>query len=106
MKNEIRNYVVLDRLQPLGGVDHRPMFDGFGLFRDGHFFGILHDGRLYLRVWPDTIQAYLDRGMAPFEPSPTTRLRHYYEVPAEVLEDPGEVRRWAEAARHREASRP
>lgn len=95
---QIRDYVVLDRLSALGEVDPRPMFDGFGLFLEGNFFGIIQGGQVYLKTFPETVGRYEERSMGPFAPSPTTQLKTYYQVPPEVLEDPAELCRWAKEA--------
>lgn len=97
-QQQIRDYLVLDRLSGLGEIDPRPMFEGFGLFRDGHFFGIVQAGVLYLKTFPETVARYEERGMAPFAPSDTTKLKTYFQVPPEVLQDPAELCRWAEEA--------
>lgn len=98
MKQQIRDYVVLDRLSALGEVDPRPMFGGFGLFLEGHFFGLVQDGKLYLKVFPATVGRYEEHGMLPFSPSETTRLPSYYQVPPEILEVPAVLVSWAREA--------
>lgn len=97
-QQQIRDYLVLDRLSGLGEIDPRPMFDGFGLFHDGHFFGIVQAGQLYLKTFPETVARYEERGMAPFAPSDRTSLKTYYQVPPDVLDDPPELCRWAREA--------
>lgn len=98
MKQQIRDYVVLDRLAGLGEIDFRPMFEGFGLYKEGRFFGIVQGGQLYLKTWPETAPRYEERGMGPFAPSPTTRLKTYLQVPPDVLEDRAQLCAWAEEA--------
>ncbi|MEC4670992.1 MAG: TfoX/Sxy family protein [Nitrospirota bacterium] len=41
---------VLDQLAAMESVTCRAMFGGFGLYRQGVFFGILHKGRLYFKT--------------------------------------------------------
>ena len=74
------------------------MFGGHGLYEAGVFFGIIHLGRLYFRVSDATRPEYEARGMKPFQPGARQTLGRYYEVPAEVLEDPTEVLRRARQA--------
>lgn len=76
----------------------RRMFGSLGLYRDGDFFGILHDGRLYLRTDAETRPEYERRGMAPFRPSPRQTLKNYYEVPADILEDADLLAAWVQDA--------
>lgn len=85
---------VLDQLAGTGDVTSRAMFGGYGLYLGGAFFGIVHRGRLYFRVHSATLTRYERHGSQPFEPYGKP-MKGYYEVPAEVLEDVAEVRRWA-----------
>lgn len=80
------------------GVDIRPMFGGYGLYRDDVFFGILYKGRLFFRTGPLTRKEYVRRGMKPFKPSARMTSKTYYEVPADVLEDRDTLRAWADKA--------
>lgn len=80
------------------GVDIRPMFGGYGLYRDDVFFGILYKGRLYFRTGPLTRKEYVRRGMKPFKPNARMTSKTYYEVPADVLEDRDMLRAWADKA--------
>ena len=89
---------VLDQLDRLRGIESRAMFGGHGLYLNGTFFAILWRGRLYFRTDAVTRADYQARGMKPFRPRTWQTLGSYYEVPAEVLEDPAEIARWARAA--------
>lgn len=83
------------------GVEIRPMFGGYGLYRDERFFGIVFKGRLYFRTGPRSRREYLRRGMKPFKPSARMTSKTYYEVPADILEDREAVRDWAREAADR-----
>ena len=89
---------VVDQLDRLRRLEARAMFGGHGLYLDGVFFAIVFKGKLYLRVGPATVGAYEARGMGPFRPGERQTSKRYYEVPADVLEDPVELQRWARAA--------
>jgi len=89
---------VLDQLNELPGVTCRAMFGGYGLYQRETFFGIIHKGRLYFKTDQMTAPRYRDRGMTPFTPTPTQRLKNYYEVPVEVLEVPDDLIAWASQA--------
>jgi TfoX/Sxy family transcriptional regulator of competence genes len=92
------NDFVLDQLAALSGVRSKAMFGGYGLYRDRTFFGIVHKGRLYLKTDETNRNAYLNRGMKPFQPSRKQRLKRYYEVPVEVVEDGEQLEAWAAGA--------
>jgi DNA transformation protein len=89
---------VVAQLAPLGAIECRPMFGGYGLYRDGVSFAILYDGHLYFKTGSASRPRYVERGMRPFRPTPRQTLRTYYEVPAEVLRSGEELRSWAEDA--------
>jgi DNA transformation protein and related proteins len=87
----------LEQLARLGDVTSRRMFGGAGLYCDEFFFGLIADDVLYLRVDDSNRADYRARGMAQFRPyadRPHLSMS-YYEVPADVLEDAGELVAWA-----------
>ena len=88
MKDTGFSEFVLDHLIDLGDVDCRHMFGGFGVYHRDTFFGIISDGRLYFKTNEATREDYIAQGMGPFRPSDKMTLKNYYEVPADVLEDP------------------
>jgi DNA transformation protein len=89
---------VLDQLDGLGGVSARSMFGGHGLYRHDEFFGIVFDGSLYFRTDENTRTSYIDQGSEPFQPTPRQRLKNYYEVPADVIEERERLVEWARDA--------
>ena len=93
---EFVEYVIDQIADPL--VVAKAMFGGFGLYRDGQFFGIVDDGVLYFKTNSRTKVWYVGKGMDPFRPSPTQTLKNYFEVPEYVLDDREEL-----ATRAREA---
>ena len=94
MQEDFRDYV-LDQLSGLGDMTGRKMFDAFGLYHEGKFFGIIHGGTLYFKTNEDTRGEYMTLGMKPFMPSEKQVLKNYYEVPSEILEDREKLAEWA-----------
>jgi TfoX/Sxy family transcriptional regulator of competence genes len=74
------------------------MFGGAGIYAEGTMFGILHAGRVYLKTNESTRAQYTERGMGPFRPRRGAVLKSYYEVPADILDDDGELLSWAREA--------
>ena len=75
------------------------MFGGVGVYAAELFFALLDDDTLYFKVDDTTRPQFADRGMAPFRPyGEDGETMQYYEVPAEVLEDPEMLVTWVEAA--------
>jgi DNA transformation protein len=73
------------------------MFGAVGLYRDDIFFGIISDGTLYFKVDDTNRGEYVSRHMPQFRPyrDRPERSMAYYEVPADVLEDPEACVAWA-----------
>jgi DNA transformation protein and related proteins len=86
--------MVLDQLSRVRAVTVRPMFGGFGFHSAGLFFGVVWDGRLYLKTAEADRPAYEERGMGPFTYEGGA-LKSLWEVPADVLEDADELAVWA-----------
>ena len=89
---------VLDQLTSLSGIIAKAMFGGYGLYQSGAFFGIIHRGRLYLKTDEASRKAYRVRGMKPFQPNRRQRLKSYYEVPVEIIEDREQLVIWVRTA--------
>ena len=73
------------------------MFGGARLYHQGLFFGLVADDVLYFKVDDGNRKDYTDAGMGPFRLF-GTYVMSYYEVPADVLEDPDELAVWARKA--------
>ena len=98
VSDEFVDYVV-DQLSNWAEVTVRRMFGGAGLYRDGRMFGLIADDVAYLKVDDSNRDDFVKVGSAPFRPYPEkikTTVMSYFEIPADVLEDPDELARWAE----------
>lgn len=89
---------ILDRLSPMGEVAARHLFGGHGIYWGETIFGILFQGRFYLKVDNHSKGDYLARGMGPFRPNQRQTIRSYYEVPPDVLADRELLTSWAGVA--------
>lgn len=97
---------VLDQLADLQGLTCRAMFGGYGLRYRETFFGIVHKGRLYFKVTPETVESYRSMGTKPFRVTSRMTLKTYYEVPADILEDAALLAEWAETAGSTQRPKP
>jgi DNA transformation protein len=93
----IRDHL-LDALDGLP-VRTRPMFGGYGFYMEDAFFAVISDGRLYFRTDDESREAYRARGMQALQPRYRPRgkrtVDRNFEVPADVLDDPKQLREWA-----------
>lgn len=87
-----RDFVLEQLERAVPEVAHRAMFGGVGIYSQGLFFALIADDTLYFKVDDTNRPEYEEQGMRQFD-----ALR-YYEVPADALEDPEALRRWAEKA--------
>jgi TfoX/Sxy family transcriptional regulator of competence genes len=104
---------VLDQLgRVTPGIRARSMFGGVGIYADDLFFALIGDGVLYLKVDDSTRPDFVAAGMGPFMPfGDGGEVMQYYELPADVLEEPDRLKPWVEksievARRARLAKRP
>ena len=99
VSDDFREFV-LEQLAAAGNVTSRPMFGGVGLYLDGLFFALIDDDTLYFKVDDSNRARYEQAGSKPFCPIPDRpdQPMGYWQVPAEVLEDPEELARWAREA--------
>jgi len=88
---------MMDQLSTWGKVTARKMFGGAGLYRDGKMFGLVYDDIAYLKVDETNREKFIEAGSAPFKPFPDRpKMRSYFEIPPDILEDPEELIKWAQ----------
>jgi len=99
VSDDFREFV-LEQLASAGSVTPRAMFGGVGLYLDGLFFALIDDDTLYFKADDVTSARYQRAGSKPFCPYPgePDKAMGYWEVPAEVLEEPDELAAWAREA--------
>jgi len=98
LSDEFIDYVI-DQLSAWGDVSARKMFGGAGLYCDGVMFGLIADDVAYLKVDDSNREDFVKTGSSPFNPYPgkvKTTVMSYYEIPADVLEDPPVLAGWAD----------
>lgn len=99
MSHSFRTYVLeqLKRVRP--DLRDRSMFGGVGIYAGDFFFALIADDTLYFKVDDSNRAAFEKRGMGPFRPyGPSGEVMQYYEVPADLLEEPEVLSPWVEQA--------
>ena len=90
---------VLEQLGQVRPVTTRPMFGGLTFFADGRAFALADDDVLYFKVDDSNRPDFEAAGMGPFLPfGDPAKPMQYYELPAELLEDPDELAPWVAKA--------
>jgi TfoX/Sxy family transcriptional regulator of competence genes len=89
---------VLDQLGRVApGIRGRGMFGGVGIYADDLFFALIGDDTLYLKVDDGNRPDFVAAGMGPFMPfGDGGEVMQYYELPADVLEEPDQLKPWVE----------
>jgi DNA transformation protein len=92
---------ILALMLPLGPVEARRIFSGYGLYLDGTIFALVFDGALFLKADEQTKCSFEQRGLGPLTyegHKGKTIALPYWEAPAELLEDGKALCRWARKA--------
>jgi len=89
---------VLEQLGRVTPVTAKSMFGGVGIYARGLFFALIAEDRLYFKVDDSTRPDFERLGMEPFQPFEQESSLGYYEVPADVLEDAGQLAPWMQRA--------
>lgn len=86
----------VEQLQSVKGLRAKAMFGGVGLYAGDVFFGLLARDMLFLKVDDSNRSQYEAAGMPAFKPyADKAMVMPYFQVPAAVLEDAGELANWA-----------
>ena len=90
---------VADQLATRGTITHRPMMGGWTLYCGGVVFALIARGELYLKGDAENRSEFEARGWPAFRPDETKPgTMSYFLVPPDVLDNAGELRRWAAEA--------
>jgi DNA transformation protein len=102
MAEDFTNYVMdCFAAARAGPVTRERLFGGSGLRIDGELFGVILRGTLYFVVDDQTRPRFVEAGMGPFtysRKSAQRRIERWYELPEDVLLDPGDLRDWVQDA--------
>jgi DNA transformation protein and related proteins len=91
---------VLAQLSTLPELRAKAMFGTHGLYCSERCFGILDEGRLFIKTDARTQAVCRARGLGPFPYVMKGRVMtmQYHEVPPDVVENPAELIAWAQRA--------
>lgn len=91
------DYLLDDVFRQIEGITSKPMFGGYGFYRDGIIFAIIADGKLYFKVGESNRKDYEEHGSRPFtyamKNGKKTTLS-YWELPVDIMEDGDELEKW------------
>ena len=89
-----------EQFAEFGDVSSKRMFGGHGIYYQGLMIGLVADDVLYLKVDEYSEPQYRRAGSRPFTSTQAGKLirMSYYEAPPVTLDDPDEMKQWAELA--------
>jgi DNA transformation protein len=88
-----------DVLTPLGPVEARSMFGGWGLYLDGVMFALIAGQVAYFRADDVTRQDYESLGLNRFKPRADKPMTMpYHPLPPDLFDDPDLMVEWGERA--------
>jgi DNA transformation protein len=88
---------VVDLLRPLGDVQAKGMFGGWGLYLDGRMFALIARDTVYIKTDAKNRSHFEERGLSPFryDARGKENVIAYYEPPSGALDDSTELCGWA-----------
>ena len=95
------DYVTRDVLAGIRGITTRAMFGGWGIYKDGLFFALIAEDRLFFKVDESNLADYQRQNSKPFvyhAPGGKAMKMSYWELPESVAENKQAVREWVDRA--------
>lgn len=94
-----RTFVIDQLSRVVPRIRARSMFGGVGVYAGELFFALLADDTLYFKVDDSNRPDFEAQRLPPFQPyGEGGEVMQYYQVPADLLDDPEALRPWAEKA--------
>lgn len=95
----LRTFILEQLGRAVPRIRDRGMFGGVGIYSGDLFFALIANDALYLKVDETNRPDFEARQMRAFHPyGDDGEEMQYYELPADLLEDPDALRPWAEKA--------
>jgi len=91
---------LLEQMQPVGSVEAKAMFGGYGIYHEGIMFALVADDVLYLKTDGNNRARFDNRNLPAFQYDKNGKRysMSYNEAPGEVYDDPDDMALWANSA--------
>jgi DNA transformation protein len=91
---------IAELFSAFGPVDVRRMFSGAGLYSDGVFFALAHQGLIYLKADEESAARFAAEGCTRFSYRARTRIveTNLWRMPERLYDDPAELAEWTRQA--------
>jgi len=92
------NYVVNDAMVGIEDISFRPMFGGYGIYKNGVIFAIITSSKLFFKTDETNQSDFEDLGSQPFTYARKNKSAtlSYWELPAEIMEDRKKIEQWVD----------
>lgn len=99
MKNEYCVYIT-DILSDWGDITYRPMFGGFGLYKNGQIFALTCGDSLYLKTDKQSQLLFETKGCEQFTYEAKNKIAKmsYWSAPESFFDSSEDANYWAEIA--------
>ena len=97
--DSFHEYVMNEVFVGIDGISSRPMFGGFGIYRDGVFVALIGEGELYFKVGESNEADYEKMGGKPFVYTGHKGkdvTMSYWLLPEDIMENKDELEKWIE----------
>ena len=90
----VRRFLALTT--PIGAVEAKPMFGGYGSYFEGMIFALEAYGTIWLKVDPETRARFERAGCKPFLYEGKTKMVEmpYWTIPDEAMRGGAALKRW------------
>jgi DNA transformation protein len=99
VSDSYRTFVLEQIARAAPRVRGKSMFGGVGVYSGDHFFALIDNDALFFKVDDTNRPDFVAARMKPWSPFESGKAATgYYELPADLLEDPDAMRPWVEKA--------
>lgn len=99
VSDSYRTFVLEQLGRATARIRSKSMFGGVGIYSGDHFFALVDNDSLFFKVDDTNRGEFVAARMKPWSPfGDGKEVAGYYELPAELLEDPEALRPWVDKA--------
>jgi len=95
--DSFHEYIMSEVFRDIEGITSRPMFGGWGIYKDGVFFALIGEGEIFFKVDESNQADYERHGSKPFVYTGHKNkdvTMSYWLLPGEIMENRDELIAW------------
>jgi DNA transformation protein len=99
VSDSYRTFVLEQLARAASRIRAKSMFGGVGVYSGDHFFALIDNDTLFFKVDDTNRGDFIASRMKPWSPFEGGKpMNGYYELPADLLEDPDAMKPWVQKA--------